>query len=102
MPPETWVYRTGAWYTFSTHRVVFGNSRVVRQSYVDNILGFRLSITHNKESSMNDKNTVTPIPTADQLPVHSEQFHTPMWALTTFLIVAIAGIALANRVLPLP
>lgn len=99
---EAWVYRTGTWYTFSTHRVVFGNSRVIRQSYVDNILGFRLSVTHNKESSMNDKNIETPIPTADQLPVHSEQFHAPMWVLTAFVIVAFAGIALAIRGLPLP
>lgn len=98
---EAWVYRTGTWYTFSTHRVVFGNSRVIRQGYEDNILGFRLSITHNKESSMNDKNTVTPIPTADQLPAHDKQFHTPMWILTTLVIVAFAGIAVAIRGLPI-
>lgn len=98
---EAWVYRSGTWYTVETIRVVFGNSRVIRQGYEDNLLGFRLSITHNKEESMNDRNIKTPIPTADQLPVHSEQFHTPMWVLTTFVIVAFAGIALAIRGLPI-
>ena len=98
---EAWVYRSGTWYTFSTHRALFGNRRTIRQAYGDDILGFRLSVTHNKESSMNDKNIVTPIPTADQLPVHSEQFHTPMWILTTLVIVAFAGIAVAIRGLPI-
>lgn len=100
MPPENWIARTGSWYTFSTHRVMSANRRVVRQKYEDNILGFRLSITHNQESSMNDKNIETPIPAAEQLPSHPEQFHTPMWVLTTFVIVSFILVAVAIRGLP--
>ena len=46
---------------------------------------------------MNDRNKETPIPTAEP-----EQFHTPMWVLTTFVIVSFGIIAVAIRGLPLP
>lgn len=102
MPPENWIARTGSWYTFSTHRVVAENRRVVRNLYEDTILGFRLSVTSNKESSMNDKNIETPIPTAEQLPTPPEQRHIPMWVLTTFVMVSFIVVAVAIRGLPTP
>lgn len=44
---------------------------------------------------MKDKNIETPIPTA-------EQFHTPMWVLTTFVLVSFVVVAVAIRGLPIP
>jgi hypothetical protein len=46
---------------------------------------------------MNEQNIETNIPAAEP-----EQFHTPMWVLTTFVIVSFGFIAVAIRGLPLP